>query len=481
MPAIQAGSHSPFGTPALAALIALTALVYLNSLFGPFQFDDYAVVATDRAAQGWAAWWDTLAQRIRPLLKASYVATHQLGGWLGHATLGHHLGNLLIHLAVVALAWRLAFVLSASFGMPPDTARRAALGCAALVALHPLATEAVTYITGRSVALGTLFALAAALAQVQAGGAAVARARSLAWQAAALAAFAAALLSRETFVVIPALLALVEWGRGDSGGTAFSSARLRLALRRTASLWAVAAIAVAAMLGHRRYGPLLELSTVIAQGRLDSPSLLLALEYFATRLVLLSPLSIDPAVQPELLGVAHRAVASLACAAALLLAWRCRTTRPWWIIAMGWVVVTLAPMYLVPIRHDGVAERHFYPALWGIGFAFSCEIAVHLRSGRAMASGCAAALVLSVATAMRNADYSSEVALWEATSRNPHAGPRAFNNLGVAYLGERRRNEALAAFERALALDPGYAKARENRDRVVAGRHAGEPFAEPEI
>ena len=203
MPAIHGGVHSRFGTPALAALIALTALVYLNSLFGPFQFDDYAVVATDSAAQGWAAWWETLARRIRPLLKASYVATHQLGGWLGHATLGHHLGSLLIHLVVVALAWRLAFVLAASFGMAPLVARRAALGCAALVALHPLATEAVTYITGRSVALGTLFALAAALAQMQAGGAAVARARSRAWQAAALAAFAAALLSRETFAKHP--------------------------------------------------------------------------------------------------------------------------------------------------------------------------------------------------------------------------------------------------------------------------------------
>jgi protein O-mannosyl-transferase len=481
MSAVHSGAHPRFVPPALIALLALTALVYLNSLFGPFQFDDYAVVATDRAAQGWAAWWETLAQRIRPLLKASYVATHQLGGWLGHATLGHHLGNLLIHLAVVALAWRLALVLAASFGMSLDIARRAALGCAALVALHPLATEAVTYITGRSVALGTLFALAAALAQMQAGGADGARERSLAWRAAALAAFAAALLARETFVVIPALLMLLEWGRGDAERTAFTIPRLRLALRRTATLWAVAAIAVLVILGHRRYGPLLELSAVIAQGRLDSPSLLLALEYFATRLFLLSPLSIDPAVQPEYFGAAHRAAASFVVAAAFVLAWRCRASRPWWIIAMGWVVLTLAPMYLVPIRHDGVAERHFYPALWGVGFAFSCEIATRMRLRLAAAMGCAAAFVFATATVMRNADYSSEVALWEATALAPHARPRALNNLGAAYMGERRWDEARAAFERALALDPGYAKARENRDRALAGQLTGDPFAEPEI
>ena len=262
---------------AFPALLALAAFAYLNGLLGPFQFDDYAMVATDRAAQGWGAWWDTLANRIRPLLKATYVATHQLGVGLGHATLGHHLGNLLIHFGVIALAWRLALVLATSFGLLPDVAKRAALGCALVVALHPLATEAVTYITGRSVALGTLFALAAALAQMQGK------------RALALAAFVAALLSRETLIVLPALLVLLEWGRGDAQRTPFSLPRLRFALVRTAWLWAVAAIAVAAILAHRRYGPLLELSALISQGRLESPSLLLALEYFATRFTLLAP------------------------------------------------------------------------------------------------------------------------------------------------------------------------------------------------
>jgi hypothetical protein len=81
---------------------------------GPFHFDDYAVVATDGAAQNWTEWWGTLAWRIRPRLKASYVATYQLGRWLGHDTLGHHLGSVLIHLAAVVLAWPLALVLTVS-------------------------------------------------------------------------------------------------------------------------------------------------------------------------------------------------------------------------------------------------------------------------------------------------------------------------------------------------------------------------------
>ena len=279
-----------------AALLALTAATYLGSLLGPFQFDDYAVVATDRAAQDWAAWWETISQRIRPLLKASFVATHQLGGWLGHPTLGHHLGNLLVHLAAVALAWRLALAMADSFRMPGDSARHAAPGCAALFALHPLATESVAYISGRSVALGTLFALAALVAQLQAGAEGTDRARRRAWQVAALAAFAAALLARETMVALPLLAALLEWSRGDSPGAPFTAARMRLALRRTAGLWLLAVAAIALL--HRRYAPLLELSALIAQDRLGSPSLLFALEHFATRLALLAPPNIDPALAP---------------------------------------------------------------------------------------------------------------------------------------------------------------------------------------
>jgi protein O-mannosyl-transferase len=487
MPPFKRDAHPRFDPPALTsfvaliALIVLTALVYLNSLSGPFQFDDYAVVATDSAAHGWTAWWDTLVQRIRPLLKASYVATHQLGGWLGHATVGHHLGSLLIHLTVVGLAWRLALVLAASFGMSLDMAQRAALGCAGVVALHPLATEAVTYITGRSVSLGMLFILVAALAQMRAGGADIALSRLFAWRVAAVTAFAAALLARETCIVLPAMLMLLEWGRGDAEGVPFTAPRFWIALRRTAVLWIMAAIVLALISGHRRYGPLLELSTLIAQGRVESPSLLLALEYFASHLFMLAPQSIDPAVQPEYMGTVHRVFATLAAVVALVLAWQGKSSRPWWLITIGWVVLTLAPLYLVPIRHDGVAERHFYPALWGIGFAFSCEIATHGRRVVVLATAAVAALIFSIATVMRNADYSSEVALWEATARAPQARPRAFHNLGVAYLGERRWAEARTAFEHALALDPGYAKARENRDRALAGQRTGDPFAEPEI
>jgi len=46
--------------------------------------------------------------------------------------------------------------------------------------------------------------------------------------------------------------------------------------------------------------------------------------------------------------------------------------------------------------------------------------------------------------------------------------PAAFNNLGVVYLQERRWSEARDAFQRALALDPGYQRAIANLEEVKA-------------
>jgi Flp pilus assembly protein TadD len=74
-----------------------------------------------------------------------------------------------------------------------------------------------------------------------------------------------------------------------------------------------------------------------------------------------------------------------------------------------------------------------------------------------------AALALGVATIARNQDYRTEVTLWSDTVRKSPDKARAWNNLGYAYQLEGRREEARAAYQRALALDPEHLPARLNR------------------
>jgi tetratricopeptide (TPR) repeat protein len=149
-------------------------------------------------------------------------------------------------------------------------------------------------------------------------------------------------------------------------------------------------------------------------------------------------------------------------------------------------MIFLLPIYLVPLRHDPVSERHFYPALFGVGLVASMEAARIAARGKAASRFIAALSGLLImgmlgATVIRNADYTSEVALWASAARASPGKPRVFNNLGVAYMKERRWDLAIPCFELALDSDPGYRAARENLDRAIIKLTTGNPDAEPEI
>jgi len=142
-------------------LLAATVAAYLNAFEGVFQFDDYNVIVDNPAVHAWESW---LAQMpgIRPLLKLSYVANWQSG----HGLFGFHLFNLFCHLGNVVLVFLLCRRLAP---LAVHSRRRDALAfvVALLFALHPAQTEAVTYISGRSVSFMALCYLGAAYAWLE--------------------------------------------------------------------------------------------------------------------------------------------------------------------------------------------------------------------------------------------------------------------------------------------------------------------------
>lgn len=469
----------------LPTLLALTALAGVNGLVGPLQFDDHWLAA-DPTLQDWGAWWSSAGQSVRPLLKASYVASHRAGLAIGDAPLAHHLFNLVVHVASVALAWLLARRLGATvFDRVPGARTRATAAVStAVLAWHPLGTEAVTYLSGRSVSLATLLGLAALLLHVR--GATDSGARGLVAWAASAACVATAVFVREAMFVVPFLLLLWEWSRTDLPTDAWSGARLLRAIRAAAPSALVALSALAWLLTRDGYSPLVETSRVLAQGRAAEPLLLPALQYFGARLLLIAPLSIDPDVRPYAIDPARHLLLAALWIGASIGAWRLRASRPHLLFGLLWVLAVLAPMYLIPLRHDEIAERHFYPALFGVGLALGVELgrvaAGGIRAARVVqAFVIVAACALWVGTILRNADYSDQVALWESTTAASPTNPRAFHNLGIACMEAQDWRCAIAGFERAVELDPGYRMARENLDRALLKQRTRDPSAEPEI
>jgi hypothetical protein len=149
---------------AAAALALAVIAIYANALPAPFVFDDIpSIVENQTLARIWPP-GDALSPprgegitvEGRPLLNYSLAINHAVSG---QQTWSYRATNIAIHLgAALALFGCLRRTLAAR----PESARRAtalAFGIALLWAVHPLQTEAVTYVIQRAEALAGLFFL----------------------------------------------------------------------------------------------------------------------------------------------------------------------------------------------------------------------------------------------------------------------------------------------------------------------------------
>lgn len=437
-------------------LLAAVALAYFNALAGPFQFDDYHVIVDEPRVHGLAAWWQSMPG-IRPLLKLSYA----LNWAVAPDAAAFHAFNLLVHAANVLLAWAVVRHWLARLA-PERTAASAAWWVALLFALHPAATEAVTYISGRSVSLMAMFWLASMLAFLEG------ERRALPWLSRAVSPllFALALGVRETALTLPLALALLAW---------FGGAGPRDSLRGLGGHALVLALAAAAALllpGYERF-------FAHSAGTRDPGAQVLAQTVAHAHLFVHTLFGLRTNLDPDLRlpagfdAVALGTVAAMTSAA--LLALMSRRRWPWLGFAIAWYALQLAPTNSLLPRFDLANDRHLYLALPGVAMA----VVVALLGRGWRPAGQAALLALAcwmgLLSHRRNDDWRSELALWQATVRDSPAKPRAWVNLGWALQKAGDEAGARAAYACALKLEPGHAQARVNLAVLGPGPGSGPP------
>lgn len=446
--------------PARSALVAAglllvaVAIAYCNALWGPFQFDDYNVIVDNPRVHSWPQWLADLPHGIRPLLKASYTLN-----WLaGPGPFGFHLFNVALHALNSVLVWRLGHAILTRFQPSLASPFSPAFAAALLFALHPVQTEAVTYISGRSVSLMSAFYLGSVLAY-----AAAARSGARYWRSTSLILFALAVATKEVALSLPLVLLLWE--------LAGPAPAWREVVRRLWPHWALALAATALMLAYSNYGWLLDYSLSvrsIADNLLNQAH---ALAYLGVRLLLPQRLNIDPDL-PLQQGLSSLLILEIAVLIGLLvLAVVCLRRRPVLGFGILWAFLLLAPTNSLLARLDLVNERQLYLADWGF-FLAGCVAFAELRLVKAWWA-VAGVLLLGGLTIQRNQDYRSEIALWEATAKLSPGKARPFNNLGVAYEYAGCPELALGAYAWAVRLNPGYLPARQNLQRRLAGLQGG--------
>ena len=420
----------------LTLLVAVLALVYLPSLGASFQFDDWNVVVRDPRVQSLGAWLAAMPG-TRPLLKLSFALNHELGA--GAASF--RAVNLLVHAVNALLVGALLRGFGLRFALAPRVAGFAALVGATLFALHPVQTEAVTYVSGRSSSLSTLFALLALAAWLRGLDSPDERR----WRWISCGVFALALGVKEAPVALPLVMAawLVATGAASS------------IPRRLAPHLGLLLGAALVLLAWPPYRVLLLASLDARPVGLNLLIQVDAVTYLLGQLLRLDGMNADPAlaaiVAPD---------AALWVRAALLLAlagtglWLLRV-RPAAGFAILWFFAWLLPTNSLLPRIDVVNDRQLYVALvgpaWLLGLVLA-PLAVS-RPRLALAGLAVLGTLLGLATLRHNRVYDTEITFWEDVARKSPGNARAANNLGYAYAVACRDADAMREFRRSMRLD----------------------------
>ena len=429
----------------VAGLIALAIVPYLNALEAGFVYDDSGLVVGHAAVQGdfsperalTAPYWRPATARAtalwRPWTTLSFAIDDAIAddsaGWM-------HAVNLLLHVAVVLLGF--AFLLRIGAPLP------AAAAAAALFAVHPLHTEAVTWISGRAELLAAIGVLGALLSATRSG---------LAGTLGCAAATALALGSKESAAFLPFAILLLGLARGTGTRRSLPPAAASLAV---VLLYAALRFQVLGTWG----GPVPGASENPMVGT-TLPERLPTVFDIAGRYVSLvawpHPLAID--YSPPVLGLASGLTAygvlGLATTAGLLALVAVRPRSAVGIAAGLSIAAYGVASNLVVVIGTQFAERLFYLPSLGLVF-IAVTLAMQLPIPR-KALGvflCAALLAGSVATWRHNRVYRDDLTLAEATLIvNPNS-PKMSYNRARELNRSGRHAEAVREARRALELHP---------------------------
>jgi tetratricopeptide (TPR) repeat protein len=493
------------GRAALAAswLLLLCLAVYAPVRSAGFVWDDDQYVSTNRNLQdaaGLARIWlePRTSPQYYPLVHTGYWLEHRL--W-GKDPRGYHVTNVLLHALSAVLLWRVLLRLRVP----------GALFAASLFAVHPVMVESVAWITERKNVLSLAFALGSLAAWLRFAPpedeSPEPRRRRGAY-ALSLALFACGLLSKTVVFSLPAVIAVILWWKRGRLGV-----RDLLPLVPFLPLGAVAGLHTAWLEKHHvgavgAEWALAPLERVLLAGR--------ALWFYAGKLAWPEPMiffyprwRIDAAEPLQY-------VPPLAAAALVAALWAARGRigrGPLAAVLLfgGILFPALGFVDVYPFRYSYVADHfqyHAAPVLLALFAAGATRAAARLEPGMRRLAPAAALLLLAAlgalayrqAHAYRDLDtlYRDVLAkndgAWIAhlnlanslssQGRNaeglPHAraaarlapeiadawntlGGLLFLNAAAAPTGGRPLlDESIAAFERAVAIEPGHVDALAN-------------------
>ena len=505
---------------AACILVVAGLLSYWNSFTGQFVYDDIADIVNNSNLRHlwppWASFIDSI-YLTRPMVAVSLALNYALSGlevWSYHAF------NLLVHLLATLTLFgvirRTAWILSARVPCGPNSARTIqafALSVSLLWMLHPLQTEAVTYVIQRAESMMGLFFLLTLYCAIRAAeqsqglrletwglrNSSAIQAPNLkpqalslnphVWKAASVGACALGMLCKQVMVAAPLLVLIYD--RTFLAGS--FAAALRSSKKYYATLFSTILIVVLLLV----LGPPLEFAgfrsrhLVPPMAYLTSQSGVimhyLRLAFWPRTLCLdygwpaqpLSDVLLPASLVLLLLGGSAWAIFGAPVS-------RQGVTRKVLGFSGAWFFFILAPTSSIMALADLAVEHRMYlPLAAVITAALVAGNGILLSCGKFLSKNIeiqsrvlwvtryfiviTIAVALGVLTVRRNIVYQSEIEIWlDVLAQRPDNSRAHFNhcrahyNLGNAYVRRDMVPEAITAYEAALKLDPDFFEANIN-------------------
>lgn len=444
----------------LTGLAVLLLLVYAQVYqFDFINFDDWAYVYKHPSLKGGISWegmkrafTDVTAANWHPLTMISFLFDYQL---YGAEPGGYHIVNVLWHLANTLLLfwvvyrytgwrWRSGFI-------------------AALFAVHPMHVESVAWISERKDVLCVFFGLAALLSYRNY---AQSLHRRYLYQGALF--HLLSLSAKPMLVTLPFILLLLDYWPLQRLSPIFPlNKEKRVTLKKlVVEKWLFFLLAIVFSV--------ITFAIQKSSGAF-SPADVKPVQTRVPNAVVSYVLYLWKTLWPASLGVYYphpinslTAVQVLSSLALLIfifwIAVRYREKYPWFLFGWLWFFGSLIPVIgIVQVGGQAMADRYVYWPHIGLFIIFAAGLSTvplcWKKASKAIVYGSVAILLVLALQCKRQLEYwrNSET-LWKHTISVTTKNPRAHAILGSYYQDQNRWQDAINAFDQAIALNPRYAE-----------------------
>ncbi len=458
-------------------------VLYGNTLSHSFHYDDFPSILE----KPWIRGLDKIPTfitnySIRPVVIFTYNLNYTLSEF---EVWSYHLFNISIHLAVVLLIYLFTKLMidflhraQPSF---PWTWKNVPFIASIIFAIHPLNTQAVTYISGRSSLMATLFFLATCILFFKGFqnrpqskkycSLNPSKLKSTLYFISAMICLILGGLSKIIVITLPAILFLCHFYfySGKTFRNWITTAYVPILL---------IAMPMATFIAYRLFskGGILPTGPTefSASTYFLTQTFVIPFEYFWKMLFPINQ-SIEvhyPIISDWSLLTSYIGLATLGIIV-LIIFWLSSFSRLAG-FGLAWMLITILPTSsFVPLLDVAVEHRTYLPlAGFSIFFATTIDGLIQLFKNSAsklkLAYGCCGIIGICMAALLvhRNAVWKDDVSLWtDAKSKAPNL-VRVYNNLGEAYDKQNQYPEAIKEFQTALQMDPNYVFALNNLGNI---------------